>query len=532
MKISALTGAFGLGLALVGAATSQAADVLVNGTLESSVSPAGWNLSSSITGIPGSSIPSLFEHNDGSNNPPAGGLGLLIKPQAGNQGLYEGMNHKTNFVLEQIRTNTQIAILPGVRTFTLTGETLWGGEVALADGYSGGVDLLHTGSPSDPTPENLTDAATVPSPTQTLVEVAFLNNSDVVVGTPAVLDLSTVRQNTSQWHQFSMPGIPTPVGATKVRIRVSATDMVDNYGYQNFLLDNLSLKDSVSPLERLTNGNLNTPGEPAGWTVTEGPQGTASPGGPLVTADTASFINFANHTAGGAQGYWIRPYVNTTQFDPDIPSVFATMTQTVPAEEGADYEFSAWTAWEWGFSAGLGPAFGSTVLMKMEFLNAVNSVIGTESIDLYTEGMRNDQDGPSNNIEPEDWRQFLVDGTAPAGTESVRVTIDAQGLFNSGTPNGEPQSAFFDDFSLIETLVSAGDGDHNGDGVVDAADYVAWRKIPTAFGNDPGGYDTWKQTFGQPSPGAGGGGAVPEPGAFCMLAIALGGFGLIRRRCA
>jgi hypothetical protein len=55
-------------------------------------------------------------------------------------------------------------------------------------------------------------------------------------------------------------------------------------------------------------------------------------------------------------------------------------------------------------------------------------------------------------------------------------------------------------------------GDHNGDGAVDAADYVAWRKNPDAFGGDPDGYNDWQENFG-----VGGGGssandaAVPEP---------------------
>jgi hypothetical protein len=33
-------------------------------------------------------------------------------------------------------------------------------------------------------------------------------------------------------------------------------------------------------------------------------------------------------------------------------------------------------------------------------------------------------------------------------------------------------------------------GDHNDDGTVDAADYVAWRKAPGMFGGEPGGYNT------------------------------------------
>ena len=38
----------------IGNSPVQAAEVLVNGNLESSVSPVGWSLSTSVTGIPGS----------------------------------------------------------------------------------------------------------------------------------------------------------------------------------------------------------------------------------------------------------------------------------------------------------------------------------------------------------------------------------------------------------------------------------------------------------------------------------------------
>jgi hypothetical protein len=58
-------------------------------------------------------------------------------------------------------------------------------------------------------------------------------------------------------------------------------------------------------------------------------------------------------------------------------------------------------------------------------------------------------------------------------------------------------------------------GDHNGDGTVDAADYVVWRKTD----GDPAGYNAWRSNFGAT---AGGGAglqrtAVPEP-ASCWLA--------------
>jgi hypothetical protein len=487
--------------------TSRAVEVLANGNLESSVSPKNWLLSTSITGIPDTSIPSLFEHNDGSNNPPTQGLGLVIKPQAGNQGSYEGLNHQTNFVLEQTYTSTPSGVQ--TRTFTLTGQTFWGGAPAVTpegdynssnaataadyvvwrkfngtgfdlpndnevggttidddqydlwvahygeggnEGYSGGVTTLDLRSPSGDSP----------SPTQTMVEVAFLDASDQVLGT-TTLDLRTVQQKDNTWRTFSMTTPAAPSGASKVRVRLTGTNLVDNFGYQDFMIDNFTLRDNqVTGLERLLNANLNTPGDPAGWTLSEGPSGTSETMGggigPVVTADSGAFVNFANHTPGGAQGLWIRSFVNTTQFNPDLPSVFATLTSDkIPAEEGADYDFTAWTAWEWGFSGGIAnPSLRSPVVMKMEFLNASDVVIGSPlTLNFYDQGMRNDQDGPTNNIEPEDWQDFTLSGTAPPGTANVRVSLDAQGLFNTLPPSSEPQSAFFDDFSLIETLPGA-----------------------------------------------------------------------------
>jgi hypothetical protein len=62
-------------------------------------------------------------------------------------------------------------------------------------------------------------------------------------------------------------------------------------------------------------------------------------------------------------------------------------------------------------------------------------------------------------------------------------------------------------------------GDYNGDGSIDAADYVVWRKDPASFGG-PQGYDDWRANFG--ALGSGGGAvvnAVPEPGTLLLLMI-------------
>ncbi len=72
-------------------------------------------------------------------------------------------------------------------------------------------------------------------------------------------------------------------------------------------------------------------------------------------------------------------------------------------------------------------------------------------------------------------------------------------------------------------------GDYNGDGSVDAADYVVWRKTD----GTPEGYDTWRAHFGEPA-GSGSGArsntTVPEPATIVMFILATVGMSL-RRRC-
>jgi hypothetical protein len=72
------------------------------------------------------------------------------------------------------------------------------------------------------------------------------------------------------------------------------------------------------------------------------------------------------------------------------------------------------------------------------------------------------------------------------------------------------------------------DADGNQDGVVNAADYVMWRKKPVSYGGDPNGYVTWRAHLGQTA-GSGSSGsaalplstAIPEPTSeFLFLSFA------------
>jgi hypothetical protein len=71
------------------------------------------------------------------------------------------------------------------------------------------------------------------------------------------------------------------------------------------------------------------------------------------------------------------------------------------------------------------------------------------------------------------------------------------------------------------------DGDYNGDGSVDAADYVVWRKTDVT---QPG-YNLWRQNFGRTAgSGALANASVPEPSAAMLGALLLGFIGIRRRR--
>jgi hypothetical protein len=67
-------------------------------------------------------------------------------------------------------------------------------------------------------------------------------------------------------------------------------------------------------------------------------------------------------------------------------------------------------------------------------------------------------------------------------------------------------------------MISVGQpGNYNDDGIVDAADYVAWRKTD----GSPAGYDIWRTQFGElDGSGALSGATVPEPTGAAILIFA------------
>ena len=112
-------------------------------------------------------------------------------------------------------------------------------------------------------------------------------------------------------------------------------------------------------------------------------------------------------------------------------------------------------------------------------------------------------------------------------------------MANLGTPTGPAGFSYAlinnaTNKSIDLTVSAAGLlGDYNLNGVVDAADYVMWRKNPGGFPADA--YATWRSHFGQTA-GSGAGAianaAVPEPATMVLLTIAAAGWCLHRRRAA
>jgi hypothetical protein len=113
---------------------------------------------------------------------------------------------------------------------------------------------------------------------------------------------------------------------------------------------------------------------------------------------------------------------------------------------------------------------------------------------------------------------FLLGGT----TLSPGGVLDLGTAYNEGMIDNGLSLSLYDlnSNSVIETLIqyNAGgiDGDHNEDGVVNAADYVFWRDT---MGDTPR-YNLWKENFGATSGSGASNSAIPEPRTIVLGMIA------------
>jgi hypothetical protein len=98
---------------------------------------------------------------------------------------------------------------------------------------------------------------------------------------------------------------------------------------------------------------------------------------------------------------------------------------------------------------------------------------------------------------------------------------DSQPIWATTGTNLWHVSSEFPDVQLVDAPAPLA-GDYNNNGTVDAADYVAWRDNPAAFGGNPAGYTTWRTNFGRtaaPASGLGAAAATPEPATVVLLVM-------------
>jgi hypothetical protein len=79
------------------------------------------------------------------------------------------------------------------------------------------------------------------SATQTFLKMEFLDASNAVIGTPAMLDLRTAQINDDTWRQFFLNSV-APAGTANVRVSVGATGMANSgINPQSAMFDDFSL---------------------------------------------------------------------------------------------------------------------------------------------------------------------------------------------------------------------------------------------------------------------------------------------------
>jgi hypothetical protein len=141
------------------------------------------------------------------------------------------------------------------------------------------------------------------------------------------------------------------------------------------------------------------------------------------------------------------------------------------------------------------------------------------------------------DVSPSAWQ--YVGQFGGTSIDAALATVTQFRLLHHRNPSftGDDIAASFLVDNITAEAVVAPSGDYNGNGVVDAADYVIWRKalnepaVPAGSGADgnangtidSGDYDFWAARFGNTVPGAGAARvlAVPEPAALVLLVIGL-----------
>ena len=343
------------------------------------------------------------------------------------------------------------------------GETYnFSGTSTFEDNYSGQVATLDADGPF----------GAIASPTSNTLRMEFLDAGGAVIGTHE-LDVIDEQLN------FGFPTLPlehtpisavAPTGTANVRVTAEARDMAWNGAgtdppglLQSAFYNDLSLTAQSDPsTELLTNGGLDEdpPSALDFWDLQSDPP--MEENDEILRTPSAAW---ANNTPGGTRGVWLSAFFGANAiFDPD--PVDGTMSQTVAAQPGLTYTFSGATRFEANYSGGFetipdsgnpdiffsGLASPTRTEIVLEFLDSNGDVIESATIDVREDResiIGCNTDGCANDGQ---WYTHTLQAIAPAGTVEARLT----GQMIDGVHSGfNPQSAFFDDFSLDDGTVAS-----------------------------------------------------------------------------
>jgi hypothetical protein len=184
---------------------------------------------------------------------------------------------------------------------------------------------------------------------------------------------------------------------------------------------------------------------------------------------------------------------------------------------------------------------GTKLYLHFTGLFANNTHLGTDSANDGAVVIIPLDDNGVPAISPDLSNLMSIDTTGnDANAQRREVVLDAAGNVYTTNNNVELLQVFSPGGATVATTSSDGTftvvpfsegtlGDHDGDDDVDAADYVAWRKLPSMFG-DAQGYTDWRAHFGEGTdPGASNRGGVPEPSSLAFLVLAVSGLAIHRR---
>jgi T5SS/PEP-CTERM-associated repeat protein/autotransporter-associated beta strand protein len=206
-------------------------------------------------------------------------------------------------------------------------------------------------------------------------------------------------------------------------------------------------------------------------------------GGTLQITSTGSLSNTITFVGGGT-------------FDVSTPSTTLTLTSGITGGGGLT-KTSAGTLTLTGANAYLGDTriAAGTLDINQMFLN--------NAADVY--------------LSPGTLFALNFSGTDVIDSLFINDVSQAVGTYGAVGSGADFESALFAGAGLLQVSSIGVAGDYSEDGVVNAGDYVTWRKID----GSQSGYDIWRRNFERTLGGGAGSAAIPEPTSVIVIMVGL-----------